>query len=324
LRILYNAAQMDDINPADNPDTPLEAIAALADLLYNQPESFCQCTEDTNADTPLCPSFHNFKTLMFETLDACTSLDEIDCDAWAEFFPPCQTNFQAKYSSTGFSTNNETLREQCRFIHEEHCGGDQPFPIFRRLDCQAEVSDEAWRFFQDYSKTCLGNTIAPTPAVAPTPAAPVPTPAIAPTPASAPTKPYVPPPDNRAPYSPPEKKDKKPYIPPEERGKPSSSSSSSPAASDTPKKKSHWFRNLFWLLLLGGLGYYCYQRRCADSFNINRYRRMASLRGRTGNFFGGGPGGGMSDSDGMYSGLAMDSSTTFEPPSLPPPPSTFT
>jgi hypothetical protein len=54
-------------------------------------------------------------------------------------------------------------------------------------------------------------------------------------------------------------------------------------------------------------GAYCIYKRRADGFNFVPYRQ---LRHNYSNF----------DDQDMYSGLALESSTTFEPPTLPPTP----
>jgi hypothetical protein len=116
------------------------------------------------------------------------------------------------------------------------------------------------------------------------------------------------------PYIPPDASPSEPYIPPEPSptiaANPTPyipSDQKAPAAGE--KKKSHFFRNFFILCLLGAGGYYVYKRRF-DSFNFVQYRR------------GGGTGSGYNM---MYSGESemfsnLNSSTTFEPPSLPPTP----
>jgi hypothetical protein len=108
MTILYNAI----INPGDSSSgVPTDAIASLANLLYHDAEGFCECTSKANADCPLCPSFHHFKTLLYESLDACKSLDEIDCDAWNEFYTPCKKNVEEKFGSVDFTDHN-----QCKFL----------------------------------------------------------------------------------------------------------------------------------------------------------------------------------------------------------------
>jgi len=68
--------------------------------------------------------------------------------------------------------------------------------------------------------------------------------------------------------------------------------------------------------MVGGVGYYVYKRR--SEFSFVRYRRIGGLDGGFGGFRGGASNN--MDDDGMYSGLSLESSTNFEPPSLPPTP----
>ena len=56
----------------------------------------------SSADCPMCPSFMRFKTLLYESLDACKALDEIDCDAWSEFYPKCKTNLETQFQQVDF------------------------------------------------------------------------------------------------------------------------------------------------------------------------------------------------------------------------------
>ena len=107
LKILHNAIT----NPIvkDNPDAPKEAIMALAEHIYTDGENFCDCAKKSSEDCPLCPSFMNFKTLLYEAMDACKALDEIDCDSWNEYWRPCQDNLNEKFGKTDFSTH-----EQCK------------------------------------------------------------------------------------------------------------------------------------------------------------------------------------------------------------------
>jgi len=190
LQILVNA--MNGASSVESKDTtPIDAIKALAMSLYKDGEHFCDCAKTASDKCPLCPSFLNFKTLLYESLDACQALDEIDCDAWKEFYPPCQTNMADK-----FGTLNFNKEEQCNYIRD-NCGGAGAFPAFRRLDCDKEVSAEAWTFYQQYSKACLkGQAIStpppnPAPAPAPAPSDPRPAPDVSPTPSG--PRPYVPP-----------------------------------------------------------------------------------------------------------------------------------
>ena len=263
------------ITPEAQPGSPSEMISTLATLLYEEGGSFCDCARKASDECPLCAHFFNLKTLLYESMDACKSLDEIDCAAWDEFQKPCQTKMMTRFGSIDFSKP-----EQCSFV-VDGCDGAGPFPSFRRLDCETELPGESWDLYKRYERSCVSS--------APVPAAPVPT-------ASTPTA-SVP-----SPVADPT--GKTPYVPPEERGKPSYKSSDE-------KKSSHWFRNLFVIGILGGVGYYLFQRR--SEFSFVRYRRI------------GGPGGGMGfrsrgggydiDDGDIYSGLAMESSTiSFEPP----------
>jgi hypothetical protein len=107
MKILHNAMT----NPIvkDNSDAPKEAISALATDLYQNAESFCSCANSASAQCPLCPSFMSFKTLLFESLDACQALDEIDCDAWSEFWKPCKDNLESEFSKSNFKS-----KDQCK------------------------------------------------------------------------------------------------------------------------------------------------------------------------------------------------------------------
>jgi hypothetical protein len=281
---------------AMTPDTadgkPTETIAELATMLYNDGASFCDCAKQASVTCPLCPSFYNFKTLLYESLDACLALDQIDCDAWNEFQKPCKGNIGAKFGSIDLSK-----KEQCDYMRE-NCGGAGVFPSFRRLDCQKELPADSWDFYNLYSSRCVGDT-RPVGPVTPSPTVPVDPKALTkpPTPYQ-PVKPSNIKPVGPTPYSPPSTdSNKRPsYKSPEEK-----------------RKKSHWFRNLLLIGLFGGIGCYIYKHQ-ADGFNFVRYRRMNRF-----GFGGDGSTFGMDDGD-MYSGLALESSTNFEPPSLPPTP----
>jgi hypothetical protein len=107
MQILYNA--MTNPTVKDNSDAPKEAISALAKDLYQNAEVFCGCSKDASEQCPLCPSFKSFKTLLFESLDACQALDEIDCDAWSEFWKPCKENLESEFSKSDFKS-----KEQCK------------------------------------------------------------------------------------------------------------------------------------------------------------------------------------------------------------------
>jgi len=316
MQILYNTMT----NPiTDNSSAPKEAISALARHLYEEGEHFCNCATEASNLCPLCPSFQKFKTLLYESMDACKALDEIDCDAWKEYWSPCKQNLQKQFESSDFST-----KEQCEFAIFNTCGGVGPFPGFRRLDCDKEVSSEAWEFYQTFSKNCKASdfgmpTLGPASPAAPPADVPVTNaPNVSPTAPSArpvvpyPTlKPYVPPDASpTVPYSPPSQDSPSPipyptpYIPADQK-----------ADANEQQKESHIFRNFFILCLLGGGGYYVYKKRFATfSFIQSRRRGGGSYNMMHNN---GNPGVYRGESE-MFSNL--NSSTTFEPPSLPPTP----
>jgi hypothetical protein len=245
----------------------------------------------------------SFKTILYESIDACQSLDAIDCDSWKEFWKPCKDNLEREYLSSDFSD-----KKQCEYTKND-CGGAGAFPAFRRLDCEGEIPDEAWSFYKKFSKSCLKGADGIPPKDSPTPKPYVPS-----TPTSAPqTKPPVPVPTpgdkpTPKPYIPSDGGGSKPYIPSDDK--------SSTNSDKKEKNKSHWFRNLLIICVLGGVGYYVYKKR-SDGFNFVQYRRRVF-----GNRFGGGFDYGMvstgpAESE-MYSNL--NSSTSFEPPQLPPTP----
>jgi uncharacterized membrane protein YgcG len=328
MQILVNAmnyANSDDSTEDEN----ARAIASLAGLLYHNASSFCECAATASADCPLCSSFVHMKTLLYESLDACQSLDEIDCDAWVEFYKPCQKNINEKFGSVDFS-NDET----CTFVHDG-CGGAGPFPAFRRLDCDEEgegsISEAAWDFYKQYSGACLppeedtgddkpsGGDVKPVAPVAP----PTPRPTV-----RAPTAPKpAPTPATPRPTS-------KPYIPSGSSGSSSSSSfgsggssgssSSSSSSNSIPYVpqgdsydssfqssssggSSHRLRNFLIFCVLGGVGFVYYKRR-SDAFSFVRYRNTRNYAGGESEMY-----------SAPYSGLTMDSgSGAFQPPSLPP------
>lgn len=109
MKILYDAIKA---NASDDDDftSPKEAISALASLVYNNAQEFCECANDASELCPLCPSFIHFKTLLYESLDACKSLDEIDCAAWSEFYPKCKTNLETAFDRVDFKS-----KSQCKF-----------------------------------------------------------------------------------------------------------------------------------------------------------------------------------------------------------------
>lgn len=257
LNILVRA-----IDEEVRPGEPTAAISQIASLLYNEGGVFCDCSKHASDSCPLCPAFYNFKTLLYESLDACKALDEIDCDAWNEFQKPCKANIITKFGS--ISLDN---KDQCDYI-VSNCGGVGPFPSFRRLDCEDELPTGAWDFYKQYEQFCYNQDNSPVPPVP----VPVPTAPVSPsnqndddksgTSIPAPPRP-VRPSDQTTPSN------KKPYVPPEERGKPSSKSSEN-------KSKSHWFRNMVFITMAGGVGYALYKRR--SEFSFIRYRRIGAGR----------------------------------------------
>lgn len=341
MQILKNAMTNPTVN-GNQKNAPTEAIAALATNLYDHAGTFCDCSKKASNACPLCPSFYNFKTILYESIDACQSLDAIDCASWNEFWKPCKKNLEDEFGSTELVDKN-----MCDYVKND-CGNAGPFPAFRRLDCEEEVSKEAWGFYKHFAKKCLKGSDGMAPDVTPAPASPTtpPAPREKPTP-----KPYIPaddkdddtipvPSPTKPPYMPPvfdtptpvpgppqEKPTPKPYIP--NGGKPYNPSddtgSDSKASSTTKKSKSHWFRNMILMCLLGGAGYYIYKKRFND-FNFVQYRRRM-FNGGASSLVGGGGGNfgygrvnstGMGESEMYVSNL--NSSTSFEPPTLPPTP----
>merc|ERR1712232_557546 len=327
MRILVNA--IDGATQATKTDPIIsEAVSSLAELLYHNGKNFCDCAEKANEECPLCPSFHNFKTLLYESVDACNSLDEIDCAAWSEFAIPCRTKLISEFQSQNFDDE-----KQCKFVHDG-CGSDVPFPSFRRMDCDVneEVTTEDWKFYQDFAGKCLGDDKggnSPTPSTPKTPA-PV---------AASPSGDDKPKPK---PYVPPEDRDKgkqsptpAPIATPDNKDDPASNSTDADTAPKKGKagKASHFWRNLFLLALLGGGGYWYYRTWGTSLEGVAIFcgllvrffnSLIARLRGGRLPFSGGGAQSGYgydsAGADTMYSGLSMESSTTFEPASLPPPP----
>lgn len=257
-----------------------DTVSALARFIYDDGESFCDCSKRASEDCPLCPSFKHFKTLLYESLDACMALDEIDCPAWLEFYEGCKTKIEDAFGSIDFKGKPE----QCNYV-TSGCDGIGPFPAFRRLDCYKEIKSAAWDFHNNYISACSGGPTSPL-APVPRPVAPYPVPSA---PYPAPTAPV---PSGSKPYVPSDEKEedagKKKYIP----------------SSDSGEKKHHFRTFAIFCIVCGG-AYYYYRRR-QDGFRFNSYGMMQRN-------FGG--------DDGIYHGLAMDASTSFEPAHLPPPPS---
>lgn len=318
MKILHNLIDDEDpttdgdnqspFKPAKNakgeslPENVSKAISTLAHNLYHDAATFCECSANANKEAPMCSSFINFKTLLYEAIDACKSLDAIDCAAWEEFYVPCKKNLIQMYEELNFDNH-----EQCVYV-ENMCGGAGPFPAFRRLDCGGEIAKPAWDFHTMYARGCLkdssssfsgssnnNNHVPISPAVSPV------TPL---TPKTAPEKkPYVP-------WKPSGSDEKKPYKSPDADPIPDTS------PSYKEKANHHFLTYSIILMVLGGVGYVVHKKR-RENFNYVRFRQMRAAR----NYAGGlGTGFGAS-SGGDYTGVSMQESCSFEPPSLPPMPS---
>ena len=277
MRILYDSIK-DPI--AEKKNAPKEAISELAKTLYEDAESFCECAVTASDACPFCPGFTNFKTFLYESLDACQSLDEIDCAAWSEFYEPCKRNLESVYKVVDFSNPS-----QCEYV-QDTCGGVGPFPAFRKLDCDKDpdVSVSAWKFYNDFSSYCHtdnGGGGKPSPPVS------TPFPTESPVGPGATPQPSV------------------EYIPDNDDDEFNDDNAINPRDSEEEEsskpKSSHFWRNMLIFSILGGVGYFAYKKR-QDGFQFVRYRRAPQTGG-------------------MYTGVDMSSSTSFEPPTLPPPPS---
>jgi hypothetical protein len=313
MKILHNIILDDDhsektaMTKGANGETLNEkvsmAISTLAHHLYNDAESFCNCAGDVNKEAPTCNSFINFKTLLYESIDACKSLDAIDCAAWEEFYAPCKKNLMQMFDKIDFDN-----QEQCSYV-ESMCGGAGPFPAFRRLDCGGEIAKPAWDFHTMYSRGCLkspedGNTPVTPSVPAGTVPVPKPTPAN-PKPAAKPTPKPIP---HAVPYTPSNSDAPKPYTPfysPTE-------SDTEPETSYKKEKTTHHLRNFSLFLVVSCVAGYVYIKKRRESFNYYRFRQMRQNRN-----YGQGL---TSDGGGEYTGVSMGDSCSFEPPSLPPTP----
>ena len=110
MRILQDA--IDDPSKhsdASKGDIPVEAISSLANDLLHNGEAFCDCTSSSSQKCPVCKDFLHFKTLLYESLDGCRALDDIDCDAWQEYHKPCKTNLEDKFGAIKYN------KEQCKY-----------------------------------------------------------------------------------------------------------------------------------------------------------------------------------------------------------------
>ena len=304
-----------DSKGGELPEKVAVAISTLATHLYRDAESFCECSSGVNKETPMCSSFINFKTLLYESVDACISLDQIDCAAWEEFYTPCKQNLIQMFDTVNFDN-----RAQCDYV-EKQCGGAGPFPAFRRLDCGGEIAKPAWDFHTMYTRGCVSEAAPSSPSA---PYSPVPKP----TPVSPPLSPKIPPStpkqyDPKKPYSSNSKpEEKKPYSSnskPDEK-KPYYSSSSEEDSEPEPSKSyekssGHFFRNTFFAFTIVSVAGFVWYKKRRENFDYYRFRQLRQARN-----YGGGlnPAGG-----GDYAGISLDDSCSFEPPSLPPTPSTM-
>ena len=158
-----------------------------------------------------------------------------------------------------------------------------------------------------YERGCLGSSSSssityPTPS---TPAvSPASTPYTAPSSSTEKKKQYTPYNANG------ESDEKKPYSSPSDN-----SDSDSTSESLGEKKTHHFFRYIFILVILAGVGFVWHKRRRED-FNYQRFRQMREAR----NYAGGLNVGGGGDVGGDYTGVSMSDSCSFEPPTLPPTP----
>ena len=102
---------LNDIVSGESRDA--DYVKNLATHIYKKPQETCDCAVEANKNTPACDSFERFKTLLYETLDACKALDEIDCAAWEEFTKPCKANLQEEFGSVDFSNQAQCKLTCC-------------------------------------------------------------------------------------------------------------------------------------------------------------------------------------------------------------------
>ena len=308
MRILHDIT-IDDLGKDKNggslPEQVAVAVAEIGYSLYYNGEDFCDCIVEVNEIAPMCNSFTEFKTLLYESIDACKSLDMIDCAALDEFYSTCKTSLAREFSEPGFEGQDKN--EQCDFV-AKGCGGSGAFPALRKMDCGVgkEVSKSVWDFYKIFNRECWDEIIKdnpegsssdiapsyPTPPVAPKPSPPVPSPRQPPTP----KKPY-------SPWTPTVPEEKKKYYSP----------SDPEPEPDTEKayavSKSHHYI-LYPLFIIGFIatGYVWHKKR-KENFDYMRFRQRRAARN-----FGG---------DGDYNEVSMADSTSFVPASLPPTPESF-
>lgn len=125
-----------------------DVVTDIARQLYWKPGKMCECSATAWAEVPTCNTFSRFKVLVHETLDACTSLDQIDCDAWKDFSDACERNLKAVFGNVDFYK-----QKQCDYV-KDGCGGSGAFPAFRKLDCGGEIPKKNWDMWNAYSTGC--------------------------------------------------------------------------------------------------------------------------------------------------------------------------
>jgi len=177
------------------------------------------------------------------------------------------------------------------YVKEADCGNVGAFPTFRRLDCEGEISDEAWSFFKYMVQGCSGDNGGDS---APQVVAPV--------------IPYVPAPTKPRPYPQPHTKaPTKPYVPPEDRDK-KHKKNDDKSDSSSSKKSGHGGMILGFVFLSAGVGGYVYYKRRAGTFSYPVYQKPPSGYSPT-------PG------NNLFAGLSMNvneaSNTSYQPVHVP-------
>lgn len=318
LQILMNVAMSKGVDAGyDEGDKdaalPAEAIAALAESVYLHGNTFCDCAKQASIECPMCPSFVNFKTLLYETLDACNALDEIDCAAWDEYSKSCRNKIMSTFGEDQLSeaSMNDGV---CSYI-KSGCGGVGAYPAsFRRLDCAEEISLSSWDFYLTFRKKCLLDDGYKRPRTTLVPMI-----SLDDAVDFSLEDDYSFEDSEEIPFSMETSKTSKEtlpttktgYVPLEQRTSGSTASNSNQQIDyvEPVKKKTPWVRNVLIICILGYFGFYVYKKR-TDSFAFVQYRRMGprALYPSYDNDF-----------DDATNGLAMTS--TFQPPSLPSSPS---
>lgn len=96
----------------DKKNIPVDAIKAIANDLLHSGHSFCDCASKATKLCPACDDFIQFKILLYESLDSCQALDQIDCGAWQEYAGLCSANLKAKFRKVDFKR-----KQQCKLVH---------------------------------------------------------------------------------------------------------------------------------------------------------------------------------------------------------------